>query len=466
MNLRSDNPSIEDGLLSGSSDRAGPPRQAHTLIRRNIIDSIKTLPALRPSCSSYSYPLLSSIPQTSPERLALATFSPDNDVSVSSAPATVLYLAYGSNLSAETFLGKRRIRPLSKINVSVPTLDLAFDLPGLAYWEPCFSNVSPRKLPKPPIPGDPPKPPHFPPPPPPPASSLGKEEREKLLPQTTKMPFFPSLPPDNSPSWSKGLYGVVYEVTREDYAQIVRTEGTAYREIVAPCLALPPPFHVPEKPPVPELPRPFMARTLYAPQIPSFNPPGDGGDDNGDDGNHGGNGGGRGGDGDGDGDDRKKGKEKMKRWWQKLLLPVTRTPAGYAQPSARYLGLIRDGAREHYLPEDYQVYLARLEAYTITTRRQDIGRWLYMLTVVPLFALMALLGYFLADKNGKIPKWLDGAMTVEMNLMWKVYDGVFKPLFGDGERTVPREEDSSHNIGAMRARAVWGSEENALLEDW
>ncbi|KAI1477631.1 hypothetical protein F4774DRAFT_388087 [Daldinia eschscholtzii] len=437
MNLRSD--TIEDGLL-GSSDHLYPSQQAHTLIK-HIINSITPRRVSRPG----SYPPLSTIPQTSPERLAQASSSFDHHVS---SPSTVLYLAYGSNLSSETFLGVRHIRPLSKINVSVPTLDLAFDLPGLPYWEPCFSNVSPRKLPKPPpIPGDPPKPP-FRPPPPPPFPPNQQEEEEKL----PILPLLPSLPPDNSPSWSKGLYGVVYEVTREDYAHIVRTEGSAYQEILTPCLALPPPFHVPEKPPIPELPRPFMARTLYAPRIPSFNPPGDGGGDGGDD------------------DEKKK-----KRWWQKLLLLVGRTP-GYAQPSSRYLRLIRDGAREHYLPEDYQAYLARLEAYTITTWRQDIGRWLFLLTVVPIFALLALLGYLLADKDGKIPRWLDVATTIGMNLMWKVYDYVFKPLFGDGERTIHDDEeddgdDNRNNLGSstgtniIRAR-TWGNEKNALLADW
>lgn len=44
---------------------------------------------------------------------------------------------------------------------------------------------------------------------------------------------------------------------------------------------------------------------------------------------------------------------------KKLFLPVTRSEEDYAQPSTRYLKLIRDGAREHELPEEYQEYLAR-----------------------------------------------------------------------------------------------------------
>lgn len=52
-------------------------------------------------------------------------------------PKTILYLAYGSNLAAETFLVKRAIRPMSQVNVVVPELVMTFDLAGLPYVEPC-----------------------------------------------------------------------------------------------------------------------------------------------------------------------------------------------------------------------------------------------------------------------------------------------------------------------------------------
>lgn len=122
-------------------------------------------------------------PETSRERLALA--SPD---SPSASTKTILYLAYGSNLCAETFLGRRGIRPVSQINVSAPAFDLSFDLPGIPYNEPCFANTRPRKIPG--IPGQPPK---FPPPPYSAAAAA----------------------PASKPTWSKGVYGVVYEVTPE-----------------------------------------------------------------------------------------------------------------------------------------------------------------------------------------------------------------------------------------------------------
>ncbi|KAF3916755.1 hypothetical protein ABW20_dc0107533 [Dactylellina cionopaga] len=97
----------------------------------------------------------------------------------------IKYLAYGSNLSAETFLGKRGIKPLSKVSVRVPSLTLSFDLAGVPYKEPRFANVRPR--------------------------DEGDQE----------------------------LIGVVYEVTPTDYATILKTEG-GYSVIDVPCFPLTP----------------------------------------------------------------------------------------------------------------------------------------------------------------------------------------------------------------------------------
>ncbi|XDG06779.1 hypothetical protein ABKA04_006394 [Annulohypoxylon sp. FPYF3050] len=401
-------------------------QQAYGLIRL-IRNSIRPHYPL-----SSNAPNTPNIPRTSPERLALA--SPDSPDS--SSASTVLYLAYGANLS-QAVLDRHDIKPISQINVSAPTFDLAFDLAGIPYWEPCFSNIAPRKIPKPPI--DPPKPPFDPPKPP-----FDPPKYPGLL--------LPSLPP-GIPSWDKGLYGVVYELTNDDYRKIIKVEGggSAYKDVLTPVLALPPPINIPEKPPIPELPKPFVAHTLYAPHLPSFKPPGDG------DGDVDGN------DDDGDDDPRDK------KWWQKLLLPVHR-PEGYAQPSERYLQLIRDGAHEHYLPDDYQHYLAQLQSYKITACRQEVGRWLLLLLWSPFFALILLLGYFLADKeDGKVPLWLNAASAVLANFLWKSYDAIFKPLFGDGERTIEVDDSDAMRIrreGRVRNTRIWRDEKNALLGDW
>ncbi|KAF1945421.1 hypothetical protein EJ02DRAFT_43206 [Clathrospora elynae] len=133
---------------------------------------------------------------------------------------TVLYLAYGSNLCNETFRGVRGIRPLSQVNVVVPSLRLTFDLPGIPYKEPCFANTA-RRTPE-------------------------TEDYHKNR-------------------WHKGLVGVVYEVTLADYAHIIATEGggSGYHDILVDCHVLPPSDTVPTSP----TSQPFKAHTLFAPVL-------------------------------------------------------------------------------------------------------------------------------------------------------------------------------------------------------
>ncbi|PNY23212.1 Uncharacterized protein TCAP_06827 [Tolypocladium capitatum] len=327
-----------------------------------------------------SYPPVSSVPFTSPQRLAQAaedaTSGPGEEAS-----ATVLYLAYGSNLSAETFLGARGIRPLSQVNVSVPTLRLTFDLPGVPYLEPCFANVGFMKLPEVP-----------------------------KLPDPTTPPVLPPLDPSQPGyKWDGRLMGVVYEVTPEDWRTIMRTEGagSSYKEIVVPCIPIKPRITVPEKPPFPDLPRPFLARTLCASYMP------DSGDD----------------------DPRKR------RWWYRLVTGRQRPNPGYAQASARYLKLLQDGAGEHELPESYQQYLASLQPYTMTQGRQTIGQIVFLGAWAPLLIFVFTMTNFLADETGRLPRWLAGAVSGMFNLMWMSYDAIFKPVFGDGERTESGDEE-------------------------
>ncbi|TGJ81033.1 hypothetical protein E0Z10_g7730 [Xylaria hypoxylon] len=352
-----------------------------------------------------SYPPVSSIPKTSPERLALA--SAENP---SADTKTILYLAYGSNLCAQTFLGFRGIRPISQINVSAPVFELCFDLPGIPYNEPCFANTRPRKIPKPPIPGYP-----------------------------------PDIPP------AAGVYGVVYEVTPEDYAKIIKTEGggQGYHDVLTPCFELPPGLHVPEKPPIPGLPKPFLAHTLYAPTLPDL--PGDGK-----------NPGEEESDSDGDGGDKDPRKQP---WFRRLLLPTRRPDPDYAQASARYLNLIRDGAREHALPDDYQAYLAQLQSYAATTVLQQIGRFLFLATALPGLLLTLGLSRLLADEAGRTPRWLGVATNALMNILWALYDVGFKPLFGDGERK-NEDLDMRRKAKVIIITDEADSKKNRLLGDW
>ena len=228
-------------------------------------------------------------PHTSARLAALSTDSAYDymTISVKTSPkrGTALYLGYGSNLSNETFLGKRGIKHSHRSMSQVPELRLTFDLPGLPYAEPCFANTGRRDPNNDPPSGS--------------DSEAIDSEKTPLLPvQTSKEDY-------RKDRWHKGLIGVVYEVTPEDYAHIIQTEGggSSYHDILVDChpFALEDPeAPVPQNPTLP----PFKAHTLFAPAVaPGEPPPKDGG-------------------------------------------RFQRPDTSYAQPSARYLKLMTDGASE------------------------------------------------------------------------------------------------------------------------
>lgn len=159
------------------------------------------------------------------------------DDSALCAQKSVLYLAYGSNLASQTFLGMRGIRPLSQLNVLVPDLRLTFDLPGIPYFEPCFAGTHFRDTS---------------------ATNGGEAEEKRALINT----------PDTDQDRYKGpLIGVVYEVTLSDYAKIIATEGggRGYKDIVVTCYPFPNGYDPAD--PIPERPetRPLKAHTLLSP---------------------------------------------------------------------------------------------------------------------------------------------------------------------------------------------------------
>lgn len=291
--------------------------------------------------------------------------------------SNIFYLAYGSNLCAETFLGKRGIRPLSQTNVYVPLLEFNMNLPGMPYMEPAFANVNFRKLP----------------------------EKDTAADSTSLAPVDPKR--FSAEGWDGGLMGVVYEVTHEDFRQIMRTEGggSGYQEILIPCV----PIDRQAAGAVQDdaggaasWPIPFLARTLYAPpEIPRA-----GADES-----------------------------ALSRWLRKWTDRGLRPQPGYAQATPRYLKLITDGAKEHKLPEVYQKHLATFQPYKITTLRQQVGRFLSILAFGPLIIGTMTIGKWLADENGRYPRWLARVAVAQFTLVWFVYDHVMKGVFGDGERT-------------------------------
>jgi hypothetical protein len=336
--------------------------------KRSVSDSIKSAAAAM------------STPQELHEHLA----RPE------SQRGTVLYLAYGSNLSNETFRGNRGIKPLSQVNVQVPSLRLTFDLPGLPYAEPCFANTGQRD-PK----NDPPRNVQ---------NEVFDEKCELSNGQSTREKY-------RKNRWHKGLIGVVYEVTPEDYAHIIATEGggSSYHDILVECHPFgssDPTQLVPQNPTTP----PFQAHTLFAPAtLPGDEPPKEGG-------------------------------------------RFQRPDTSYAQASARYLKLLTDGAAECGLPYEYQDYLLALHAYTVTTQKQRLGQFIFTSLWQPFIIFIFALGRQFADENGILPNWLKMLTAGIFKAVWVSYDNMFKPLFGDGERSIPDGGDEAPDEEAQQMR--------------
>ncbi|KAM0722045.1 hypothetical protein Q7P37_002971 [Cladosporium fusiforme] len=337
--------------------------------------------------SSAEYPLKMAA-STMPSASDLHDYLSQSD----SQRGTMLYLAYGSNLSVETFRGKRGIKPLSQINVQVPSLRLTFDLPGLPYVEPCFANTGRRD----------------------PKNDPSRAAQRQSLDEKTKSPELRKGRKDYRKNrWHKGLVGVVYEVTPEDYAHIIATEGggASYHDILVDCHPLnssDPGQNVPQNPTAP----PFRAHTLFAPAtVPGEEPPKDGG-------------------------------------------RFQRPDTSYAQPSARYLKLLTDGAAECGLPNEYQDYLRAIHPYTVTTQKQRVGQFIFTQLWQPFIMLVFALGAMFADKNGVLPGWLKLLTAAIFKSSWISYDKFFKPLFGDGERSIPDGGDDVPDDEALDVDAV------------
>ena len=329
---------------------------------RKLMGRLTSLSQPRPKC------VFAPVPKTSQDRLDASLKDAPLDVTaitpldLSAAKEkekTVLYLAYGSNLCNETFRGVRGIKPLSQVNVLVPTLRLTFDLAGIPYAEPCFAN-SARRIPDAPLPD-------------------------------------PSEPRFHKDRWQKGLVGVVYEVTLSDYAHIIATEGggASYHDILVDCHVLPFADTVPSNPTT----APFKAHTLFAPTVRP---------------------------------DEARASDR-----------TSRPDPSYAQPSARYLKLITDGAAECELPAEYQEYLHNIRPYTITTRKQAAGKALFSAIWMPFVLMIFAMSKRLQDDKGRAPKWFARLSAMIFAGMWLSYDGVFKKTFGDGERTIGDEMDGN-----------------------
>ncbi|KAJ5473833.1 hypothetical protein N7475_003399 [Penicillium sp. IBT 31633x] len=343
---------------------------------------------------------------TLPEKI---TIEQEHGIAVSETVAreeTVLYLAYGSNLASKTFRGMRGIKPISQIGVFVPELRLTFDLPGIPYAEPCFAGTHYRDIyslaehdcePK--------------------DVEANASDNDYLSEKTALMgqgQQAETVTGQHKRRWHKPLVGVVYEVTLADYAKIIATEGggRGYRDGIIDCHPFPqnydPSDPVPDYPDTPA----FKAHTLLSPAADEA---------------------------------RLKSQSKKndvvllfsgpKLSWLHTIFLHFRPDPDYAQPSARYLGLIKTGAAEHDLPVSYREHLAQINTYHTTTTRQKIGKVIYLTLWAPCIISTLTLSRIFAGPDGRSPPWVVALTNALFSGMWNSYDGFFAKVFGDGERT-------------------------------
>ena len=364
-----------------------------------VINKIQSvIPTLRAILGLNSYERL---PKTSSKRqhdsaleepLKTADLLGDGDLSekvdTTTKSGTVLYLAYGSNMGAKTFRGKRKIDPISQVNVLVPELSLTFDIPGLPYLEPCFAGTLYRNASDPASQADPDDNDHDP-------------KREK--------------------KWKKPLVGVVYEVTASDFAHIIATEGggRSYVDTLVDCHPFPSTYDPSD--PVPDHPTttPLKAHTLLSPFAAAaaaadgaITLPADGTAP------------------------LTKAEAQKSAWFPQFSVGHPRPTPGYSQASARYLNLLISGAKEQDLPTSYREYLDSLHPFKITTRTQRVGQVLFMLLWAPVLIFGLQLSSLFAGKDGRSPAWVGAYSNFTFGAMWVTYDYIFKPVFGDGERTM------------------------------
>lgn len=297
------------------------------------------------------------------------------------------YLAYGSNLAAETFLGRRNIHPITAVNVVVPQLRLAFNIPGIPYSEPCFANSATRDGYDPP--------------------------RVKRLPIPDD-----KEPPYHKDRWHKGLVGVAYKLTPSDYKHVIASEGggAAYQDVVVDSYILPHGVNSVPTDPDTEL---LKVHTLFAPQQSS---------------------------------------QSDDEWFG-------RPDPSYAQPSARYLKLLTDGADEHSLPQEYKEYLHQIRSYQITSSKQKLGAYIFLGIWQPVFTAIISLMPLFSDKNGKLPEWTVRLISVVFQAVWSSYDGFFCTTFGDGERTEGEGLDHKMTHCRNKSDPTNGERSDRLLDE-
>lgn len=79
-----------------------------------------------------------------------------------------------------------------------------------------------------------------------------------------------------------------------------------------------------------------------------------------------------------------------------------------------------------------------------------------MMTWYPIIMLVFRLASLFQDKKGKSPGWVVRLTGAMFRGVWISYDGFFKRVFGDGERTQGQEDGGDDRVGREGAEGEKG----------
>ncbi|KAJ5107492.1 hypothetical protein N7456_004167 [Penicillium angulare] len=245
---------------------------------------------------------------------------------------SVWYFGYGSNMKSSV-MANRGITPLSVKVGLVPTFILTFDIFEIPYTEPSFESIA-----------------------------LYPEKTEVAAEGVT-------IPP---------VHGVLYQLEREDYLRLVRSEGSGvgYDEITVEAYIL----ETQADGTVIATEECIMAQTL------------------------------------------------------KAKYPWRPNPG----PSQRYMGLLLDGCKEHKLPSSYLRYLETLPVYVQADKisiLQTTGSSLFLAFWGRVIRMLAQTTKVVVNDQGHAPLWLGWVIVGVYRLMWLWHDNIHAKIWrlGHGE---------------------------------
>lgn len=112
-----------------------------------------------------------------------------------------------------------------------------------------------------------------------------------------------------------------------------------------------------------------------------------------------------------------------------------------AQPSLRYLTLIREGAEEHGLSPEYRAWLASLEHYQAVRLGQRCGAWLFggvaFVSIFPVWGALRLVRRatgMQSASDDRLARWTGRYTAAVFALVHRLHE-LLRPVLGCGVTT-------------------------------